>query len=150
MAHGLNQIALTLFLFPHLIHAQEPIDIEQFASDVIAAEKAAWEQGEFEALFALEQPDVVFQNINGAVFRGWDERRQAIEDTKASFNGAPITQKWQYWTGDGNVFAVSYVCTIHIPNAPLEITGIAVGRLENGKRAEELGAAYTIEPEGAE
>ena len=33
MAYRLNQIALTLILFPHFIHAQEQIDIEQFALD---------------------------------------------------------------------------------------------------------------------
>ena len=126
------------------------IDIERFALDFIEAEKAAWEQGELEALFALEQPDVVFQNINGTVFRGWDEHRKAIEDTKASFNGAPITQEWKYLMGDGNIFAVSYVWTIHFPGEPLEITGIAVGRVENGKLVEEWGAGYPIDSESGE
>jgi hypothetical protein len=48
------------------------------------------------------------------------------EDTKASFNGAPITQEWKYLMGDGNIFAVSYVWTIHTPDAPLEITGMVI------------------------
>ena len=150
MAYRLNQIALTLILFPHFIHAQEQIDIEQFALDFIEAEKAAWERGELDALRALEHENVVYQNINGNVFRGWEGHKKDIEDTVASFNGAPITQEWKYLMGDGNVFAVSYVWTIHFPEEPLEITGIAVGRVENGKLVEEWGAGYTIEPESGE
>ena len=72
MAYRLNQIALTLILFPHFIRAQEQIDIEQFALDFIAAEKAAWERGDLDALRALEHENVVYQNINGNVFRGWE------------------------------------------------------------------------------
>ena len=86
----------------------------------IAAQKAAWERGEFDAL-------------------------QALEDTKASFEGAPITQEWNYLMGDGEAFAVSCKWIVHIRGAPLEISGIAVGRVRDGRLAEEWGAGY-MEP----
>jgi hypothetical protein len=137
--------AIVSFALSASIAAQEPTQIEKFAAAFIEAEIAAWERGEFEALQALEHSDVVFQNINGTVLRGWDEHKKAIEDTKAGFNGARITQEWRYLMGEGTMFAVSYVWTIHLPE-PLRIAGIAVGRVRDGKLAEEWGAGSTLPP----
>jgi hypothetical protein len=125
---------------------EEPTAIEKFAAAFIDAEIAAWERGEFDALQALEHSDVVFQNINGTVFRGWDEHKKAIEETKAGYNGARITQEWRYLMGEGNMFAVSYVWTVHFPQQPLRIAGIAVGRVRDGKLAEEWGAGSALPP----
>lgn len=126
------------------VAAQEPTEIEEFAAAFIEAEIAAWERGDFAALQALEHSDVVFQNINGTVFRGWAEHKKAIEDTKAGYNGARITQEWRYLMGEGSMFAVSYVWTVHLPERPLRIAGIAVGRVREGKLAEEWGAGSVV------
>jgi len=142
--------AALVLVVPLVAHAQAPSDIEQFASAFIEAEKAAWERGEFDALQALEHENVVYRNINGNVFSGWEGHRADIENAVASFDGAPITQEWKYLMGDGNIFAVSYVWTIHYADTPLEITGIAVCRVENGKLVEEWGAGYEIDPESTE
>ena len=138
-------LALTFLSIAPVAHAQQAVDIEAFALKFIEAEKAAWEKGDFEALEALEHADVMFQNINGTVFRGWEAHKQAIEDAKASYN-APLTQEWRYLMGDGNIFAVAYEWTIHSTDQPLVIAGIAVGRVEDGRLKEEWGAGYTVAP----
>lgn len=137
--------AIVSFSLCSVVAAHAPTEIEKFAA-FIEAEIATWERGEFEVLQALEHADVVFQNINGTVFRGWEEHKQFIEDTKASFNGARITQEWRYLMGEGNMFAVSYVWTVHFPEQPLRIAGIAVGRVRDGKLAEEWGAGSVVPP----
>jgi hypothetical protein len=141
MKNSMNYlIMLGALLLPQFINAAEVDDIERFARTFIEAEKLAWEQGEFDALQALEDPDVVFQNIDGTVIRGLEAHKQAIMDTKRSFGGAKIKQEWRYLMGEGNMFAVSYVWTI----GPLQLRGIAVGRLKDGKLVEEWGAGSTV------
>ena len=65
-------------------------------------------------------------------------------DTKRSFGGADIKQEWCYLMGEGNMFAISYVWTIDIPERPLQIRGIAVCRLKDGKLVEEWGASSPV------
>ena len=89
-------VCLLLLTLPQITLAQDSTDIHEFAMKFIAAEKAAWERGDLAALQALEHPAVVYQNIDGTVFRGWEGHKKDIEDAKASFNGAPITQEWRY------------------------------------------------------
>lgn len=129
---------------PQMPLAQGSTDIHEFAMKFIAAEKAAWEHGDLSSLQALEHPDVVYQNIDGTVFRGWEGHRKDIEDVKARFNGVPITQEWRYLMGEGNMFAVSYVWAVHLPDSVIEITGIAVCRVQDGKLVEEWGAGYAL------
>lgn len=137
-------IGLLLLVLPQLSCAQGSTDIHEFAMKFIAAEKAAWERGDLSALQALEYPDVVYQNINGTVFRGWEGHKKAIEDARASFDGAKIIQEWKYLMGEGNIFAVSHVSEIHLPDQVLKRTGIAVCRIHNGKLVEEWGAGYKL------
>ena len=143
-------IGLLLLTFPQITFAQNATDIHEFAMKFIEAEKAAWERGDLTALQAMEHPDVVYQNIDGNVFRGWEGHRKDIEDAKASFNGAPITQEWKYLMGEGNIFAVSYVWDIHFPGQILKITGIAVCRVRDGKLVEEWGAGYELPSKGSQ
>ena len=135
---------LLLFILLQLSWAKNSTDIHEFAMKFIAAEKAAWEHGDLSALQALEHPDVVYQNIDGTIFRGWEGHKKDIEDAKASIGGAPITQEWKYLMGEGNIFAVSYVWDIHLPDQVLNFTGIAVCRVQNGKLVEEWGAGYDL------
>ena len=135
---------LGTLLLPQLINAAEVDDIERFARAYIEAQKLAWEQGEFDALQALEDPDAVYQNIDGTVIRGWEEHKQSIMDTKRKFGGAEIKQEWRYMMGEGNMFVVSYVWTIGSSGRQLQIRGIAVGRLKDGKLVEEWGAGSMV------
>src|SRR5262245_28502756 len=89
-------IALGYLAFSPFAVAADAFDIRKFAEAFIAAEKVAWERGDFAALEALEHPDVVFQNVNGTVHRGSKEHLQAIAAARASFGGARITQEWRY------------------------------------------------------
>lgn len=145
---GVCHIGLVLLLGSGISFAQDMSDIEGFARAFMAAEKIAWEQGEFDQLLELEHEDVIFQNINGTVFQGWEGHRQAITDTRNGWMGAEVETEWQYLMGDGNMFAVSYVWTIHLAEQPLVINGIAVGRLEDGKLKEEWGAGSILSMPG--
>jgi hypothetical protein len=133
-------IAFGCIAFCQLAVPKDAFDIRKFAEAFIAAEQAAWERGDFTALEALEDPDVVFQNIDGTVYRGWPAHKAAIVAGRASFGGARVTQEWRYLMGEGNMFSLSYKWTIHLPQ-PIEIVGMAVGRVKDGKLIEEWGAA---------
>src|SRR5690606_2924288 len=95
-------------------------------------------------LMALEDTAVVFQNINGTVFDGRDAHMRAIQGMQDSFNGAAITQDWQYLLGSGDVFSLAYAWTIHSAPQSLKIAGILVGRVRDHKLIEEWGANYPI------
>ena len=137
-------IMLGTLVLPQFINAAEVDNIERFALAFIEAEKLAWEQGEFDALQALEDPDAVYLNIDGTVIRGWEAHKQSIMDTKGRFGNAKIKQEWRYLMGEGNMFAVSYVWTLDIPGQPIRFRGIAVGRLKDGKLVEEWGAGSIV------
>jgi len=119
-------------------------DVDRFAREYIEAQKAAWERSDFSGLMALEHDAVVFQNINGTVFDGRDAHLKAIEGMRDSFDGAPITQDWQYLLGSGDVFSLAYTWTIHSAPQPVQIAGILVGRISDHKLLEEWGANYPI------
>lgn len=119
-------------------------DVDRFAHEYIEAQKDAWERSDISGLMALEDPAVVFQNINGTVFDGREAHFQAIEGMRASFNGASITQEWQYLLGSGDVFSLGYTWTIHSAPQSLQIAGILVGRISDHKLIEEWGANYPV------
>lgn len=122
-------------------------DVDRFAQEHIEAQKAAWERNDFSGLMALEDASVVFQNINGTVFDGRDAHLQAIKGMQDSFNGASVTQDWQYLLGSGNVFSLAYTWTIHSAPQALQIAGILVGRISDHKLIEEWGANYPVAAE---
>ncbi|KRA83726.1 nuclear transport factor 2 family protein [Altererythrobacter sp. Root672] len=119
-------------------------DVNRFAQEYIEAQKAAWERSDFSGLMALEDAAVVFQNINGTVFDCRDAHIRAVEGMRDSFNGASITQDWQYLLGSGDVFSLAYTWTIHSVPQPLQIAGILVGRIRDHKLIEEWGANYPV------
>lgn len=119
-------------------------DVDRFAQEYIEAQKAAWERHDFAGLIALEDAAVVFQNINGTVFDGRDAHLRAIEGMRDSFNGASITQDWQYLLGSGDVFSLGYTWTVHSAPQQLHIAGILVGRISDHKLIEEWGANYPV------
>ena len=66
----------------------EAFDIETFAQEFLAAEKTAFEQGDFAALEKLEHPDVKYNNINGTVYDGREAHLAAIREFREAFGGA--------------------------------------------------------------
>jgi hypothetical protein len=118
--------------------------IEKFALDYIAAQKAAWERGDFTALRSLEHADVRFSNINGTVFDGRDAHFAAIEGMKAGFADAPIRQEWRYLMGNGAVFSLAYEWTVETSPQPTVLAGMLVGRVEDVLLVEEWGAIYPV------
>ena len=120
------------------------MDIKEFALKYIAAQKKAWQQGEFDDLHVLENPDVVFHMAPLLPDEhGWEGHKQYI--TNARNSAAELQQDFDYITGDGNVFALSYKVreklavanpVMNLP-AGATINGdmIFVGRLENSKLA---------------
>ena len=138
-----SAVALGCLAVSAFAAAQEAVDIRDFAEAFMAAEKAAWEDDDFAALQALEHPDVVFQNIDGTVIRGWEAHKQAIT---SAYGGAPISQEWRYLMGEGNMFTLSYKWTVHFPQRTVEIVGIVVGRVRDGKLIEEWGANSRVPP----
>lgn len=122
-----------------------PEAVEEFARAYMAAQKDAWELGDFAGLRSLERADVKFSNINGTVFAGRDAHFAAIEGMKSSFGNAAMKQEWQYLMGSGTVFSLSYEWSVQTPGEPLTIAGILVGRIENDQLVEEWGANYSVD-----
>ena len=119
------------------------MDIKEFALKYIEAQKKAW-QGDFDDLETLEQPDVVFHMAPLMPDEhGWEGHKQYL--TNALNSVTELKQEWDYITGDGNVFAISYKVreklavanpALNIP-AGATVTGdmMFVGRLDSGKLA---------------
>ena len=63
-----------------------------------------------------------------------------------AFGGAPISQVWTYRMGEGEMFTASYVWDIAVPDAPVRIEGIIVGRVRDGVLIEEWGANQQTMP----
>ncbi len=120
------------------------MDIKEFALKYIEAQKKAW-QGDFDDLESLEDPNVVFHMAPLMPDEhGWEGHKQYLINARNSVS--ELKQEWDYITGDGNVFAISYkVCeklavanpAMNLPAGAM-VTGdtIFVGHLENGKLAE--------------
>ena len=80
------------------------MDIKEFAEKFIKAEEEAWQNGNLEPLEQLEAADIVIHKIPPVA--GWEAHKQEIEYGRQMFS--VMTQKWEYLTGDGNVFALSF------------------------------------------
>jgi hypothetical protein len=83
-------------------------------------------------------------SITGIVISRWEGHKQYLINARNSLT--ELKQEWDYVTGDGNVFAISYKVreklavanpAMNLP-AGATVTGdtIFVGRLDNGKLAE--------------
>ncbi len=117
------------------------MDIKEFAEKFIKAEDEAWQNGNFDALEKLEDPDVVYHIPPLPDTVGFEAHKQYIMGASKAMS-KPY-QEWEYITGDGNVFALSYksrgLFTSEIPGLPpptgKEVTSdyLFVLRLKDGK-----------------
>ena len=120
------------------------MSIKEFADKFIQAENEAWQKGNFNALEALEDPNVVYNMPPPLNFVGWEAHKQQILSSRQAVSD--LRQEWKYLTGEGNLFALSYKSrgkfTGEIPGMQpptgKEITTdyLFLFRLENGKIVE--------------
>ena len=120
------------------------MNIKDFAEKFIKAEDEAWKNNNIKPLEALEHPDVVYHfYFLDADVRGFEAHKQQISGSKASYSD--IRQEWQYLTGDGNLFALSYksryISNGTIPGLPpaggeVNVNAIFLFRVKKGKIAE--------------
>ncbi|HEY93403.1 MAG TPA: nuclear transport factor 2 family protein [Dehalococcoidia bacterium] len=122
------------------------MDIKEFAQKFIQAEDEAWQNGNCDALQALETPDVVYHMmiLGDQDQEGWEAHKEYILGMRQMTS--EIHQEWNYIAGDGNVFSLSYksrakfaveVPMLSIPaGGTAETNGLFVFRLEGDKIAE--------------
>ncbi|UCB44026.1 MAG: nuclear transport factor 2 family protein [Dehalococcoidales bacterium] len=121
------------------------MDVKEFAEKFIKAEDEAWQNGNFNALEALEDPNVVYHSMTrGEDLVGWEAHKQLILGNRQITS--ELHQDWKYIAGDGNVFSLSYksrakyaveVPPLSIPaGATAVVDGLFVFRLNGGKVAE--------------
>jgi predicted ester cyclase len=120
------------------------MNIKNFAEKFIRAEDEVWKNGNIKPLEAMEQPDVVYHfYFLGADIVGFEAHKQQILDSKASYSD--IRQEWQYITGEGSLFALSYkahyVSNGTIPGLPpaggeVNVNAIFLFQVKKGKIAE--------------
>ena len=94
---------LFLLSLPQYGAAAGSIDLQKFATRFIKAEDQAWQQGNFTALQAIEDPNITFHGLD---VKGWKAHKQYIMNARQNVPG--IEQEWHYLTGDGDLFALSY------------------------------------------
>lgn len=104
------------------------IDLKNFAHKFIAAENQAWQQGDFAALQAIEDPDITFHGLD---VKGWKAHKQYIENARQNVPG--IEQEWHYLTGDGHLFALSYKAYYLINNQKMQTEALMLLHIGNGR-----------------
>ena len=103
------------------------MNIKKFAEKFIKAEDEAWLKGNFKPLEALEDPKVIYHFIlMGQEIIGYEAHKQQILDFKAGFSS--LKQVWKYLTGEGNLFALSYISN-YISNGKIPSLPPAGGKL---------------------
>jgi predicted ester cyclase len=119
--------------------------IRDIAEKFIAAENAAWLEGNVDALDNIDMPDVVYHLMPPSPdVVGREMHKQLITSERKAFTN--IKLEWKYLTGEGNIFVVFYnqrrMFTGKASHQPPP-TGkratrseICVCRLKNGKIAE--------------
>lgn len=117
------------------------MDIKEFAEKFIKAEDEAFQNGNFDALEALEDPNAVYHSAATPDLMGWEAHKQYILRARQAFSD--YRQEYKYLTGEGNLFVLSYkmsgMFTGEIPGFPpptgKEVTadGLFVFRVENDK-----------------
>jgi len=82
------------------------MDIKELAQKFIEAHKEAWEKGTFEKLEKLEDPGIVQHSVPRGqdTVVGWEAHKKHIEQARQTL----LSLDWQYLTGEGNHFALSY------------------------------------------
>jgi predicted ester cyclase len=82
------------------------MDIKKFAQKYIKAENDAFQRGDFIALAKLEDPNVVYHMSTFGDMVGHEAHRKNIMLGRQY--ASDIKQEWNYLTGEGNLFALSY------------------------------------------
>lgn len=129
---------LLLILIPQLSFAED--NIRQFAEKYMQAQKNAWENGDFELLETLEDPDISFHNINGNGTVGLEAHKKYIQENRKGKGKAQVHQEWKYLMGEGNMFCLSSKWTWTFQDLKMTENMLMVGRIRNGKLVEEWGA----------
>ena len=120
------------------------MSIKELAEKFIKAEDEAWQNGNFDSLEALEDPDVVYHIPPVQESKGWEAHKQYIQTNRQVLPG--IQQDWKYLTGEGNLFALSYkssgttaieIPTMNIPKGKKIATDyLFVLQVKNGRVTE--------------
>lgn len=121
-------IVLMLFTLPQFVSARGDIDLKKFADRFITAEDMAWQQGDFSALRAIEDPNITFHGLD---VKGWQAHKQYIMSARQNFSG--IQQEWHYLTGDGSLFALSYRAYAMVNNEKMQTDALMLFRIGNGR-----------------
>ena len=119
---------LILITLPQFVAAEGAIDLQKFAARFIKAEDMAWQQGDFNALQAIEDPNITFHSLD---IKGWEAHKQYIMNARQNFSG--IQQEWHYLTGDGNLFALSYTAYAMVNNEKMQTDALMLFRIGNGR-----------------
>ena len=82
------------------------MDIKEFAEKFIKAEDEAFQNGNFEPLSKLEDPNVVYHIPPLPDMVGHEAHKQDIVGSREAVSG--LKQEWKYLTGEGNIFVLSY------------------------------------------
>jgi predicted ester cyclase len=120
------------------------MDIKEIAEKYIQADKQAFQEGNFDALEEIYAPNIVIHSAPIPDSIGFEANKEHI--IRARETVSDLHQEFEYITGDGNVFAISFQETftpkVEIPNfkAPagstVNIDALFVLRCENDKIAE--------------
>jgi len=119
------------------------MSIKEFAQKFIDAENEAFQNGNFDSLEKLEDPNVVYHMGARGDLVGHEAHKQDLLAALQAFSD--IRQEWKYLTGEGNLFALSlkarYISTGNVPGLPAagkEITEDAIFllRLKNERIVE--------------
>ena len=124
-------ILLAVFILTALTQfaaAQDKTELEKYAERFIAAEDMAWQQGDFSALEAIEDPGIYFHELD---LKGWEAHKKYITDGRMQVSG--LQQKWAYLTGEGNLFALSYEATGVFNKQKFRTVALMLFRRSNGR-----------------
>ena len=120
------------------------MDIKDFGLTFIEAEKQAFKQGNFDALNAIQDPDVVYHWGGGRDMAGREAHQQDILEYRK--RTSKHIQEWNYVAGDGDVcvlsikermtFAKEFPAILAPAGSTVEFDAFFVLRRENDKVAE--------------
>jgi len=82
------------------------MNIKDFAEKYIKAEDEAWQNGNFTALEKLEDPNVIYHCPPLPDGVGFESHKKGVLESRQMISN--LQQHWEYITGEGNLFALSY------------------------------------------
>lgn len=121
-------ISTALFFISPLVSGEEAVNLVAFAKQFIEAEDQAWQQGDFRALEAIEDPNIVFHGLG---IENFEAHKQYIINARNSNSG--IKQEWEYVTGDASLFALSYKAEVTATDQMSRVEALMLFRVGNGK-----------------